>query len=102
MGRCDDDVAASGHSEQSDETEDSEPEDAASHDNAKSFACHIMEEVVRGRVTVKGVTDMLNARISPPLMQPSVTFVLSVTTCSMGKTPPAHVATSPLGGTKGR
>ena len=59
LGRCDDDVAASGHSEQSDETEDSEPEDAASHDNAKSFACHIMEEVVRGRVTVKGVTDML-------------------------------------------
>jgi hypothetical protein len=69
LGHCDDDVAASphrddvvaasGHNEQSDETEDSEPEDAASHDNAKSFACHIMEEVVRGRVTVKGVTDML-------------------------------------------
>jgi hypothetical protein len=34
-------------------------EDAASHDNAKSFACHVMEEVVRGRVTVKGVTDLL-------------------------------------------
>ena len=42
LGHCDDDVAASphcddvvtasGHNEQSDETEDSEPEDAASHD----------------------------------------------------------------------
>ena len=65
LQRWNEDTASVSDAKEADDEEVSEEEDAASHDQAKSFACQVVEEVVRGRVTVKGVTDLLKILKKP-------------------------------------